>query len=298
MYIVSAGLMVCDIISTGVARTALDSDSSYVGETVLRSGGDAYNVAYHLASLGVDVRLFGCVGDDYFGEFVVEQAHAAGVDTSGVTAVADTATATSVILVEPSGERHFLYHPGANALFSMAYMDRDVIAGAAIVHLGSGFALPQMDTGGTEALFGLAHAHGALTSMDVTYDNAGAWLHKIEKVLPHTDLFAPSYEEARMISGCDDAEAIARFFQPYGIRYFVLKLGERGCYVTDYRRGEYIASLADEVVDTTGAGDCFMAGLLSRLSGGESLFESARYGQRAAARCVAHVGATGFSLDI
>lgn len=295
--VVAVGLLTTDMITTGVPVDIFKKDTQFVDGTVIRGGGDAYNVAYNLAALGVESALVACVGEDYFGSHVLQLAHGVGVDVSAAVKCGEAQTATSVVLAEESGERHFLYHPGANNYLCFGAINLQQVAAAKIIHLGSAMALPALDGEGVRKLFTFAKEHGVATCMDVTFDNEGKWLGKIESALYCTDYFVPSYGEAVAITGKQEPEQMAEFFSRYGMKAFVVKLGARGCFATDFKNSAYLPSTAACVVDTTGAGDSFTAGLLADLLRGKDIFKSARTGQRLAACCVAQPGANGYEID-
>lgn len=79
-----------------------------------------------------------------------------------------------------------------------------------------------------------------------------------------------------------------------GLAYFGIKLGSKGCYATDFIRERYIeCPRGIRAVDTTGAGDSFMAGLMAGLVNGLSFFESAGFAGSVASHSVQHMGGGG-----
>jgi sugar/nucleoside kinase (ribokinase family) len=129
--------------------------------------------------------------------------------------------------------------------------------------------------------------------MDVTWDTTGRWLSVIEPCLPHLSFFMPSIREAERIAGTDVPEDIAAFFQEKGVGTAVVKLGEKGCYVKHgTEAGFYAAAYPTEVVDTTGAGDSFVAGFLTGVLKGWDMRSCAAFACAVAAMNIRAVGAT------
>ena len=108
------------------------------------------------------------------------------------------------------------------------------------------------------------------------------------------DYFIPSYEEAVALTGRKNPEDIVRSFFKAGAPNIVgVKLGAKGCYIANHRYAEYVPpAKASRVVDTTGAGDAFVAGFLGATVKGFSAFAAARIANAVAAGCVTAVGAS------
>lgn len=293
MDVACIGLMVCDIIIGPVDKTVFDVDSTRLGALTVASGGDALNTAINLAKLGLKVGMVGKVGNDIFGGYLIGQANHHGVDTYAVKKAERCATATSIVMVDQTGERHFAYYGEANDNLQLHDVDFDRIKDAKIVHLGSAMALQGLDGPGVAELFKRIKASGAVTSMDVTWDSAGKWLEKIEDALFYTDIFMPSYNEARIISGKETPQEMEEFFKPYGIKILVIKLGAQGCFVTDFITGRRINTYQNvKAIDTTGAGDAFVAGFLTGITKKWDIFQCGLFGNAVASNCVMAVGAT------
>ena len=130
--------------------------------------------------------------------------------------------------------------------------------------------------------------------MDVTWDVTGRWLSVIEPCLAHLSYFMPSIREAERIAGSSEPRAIAAFFEDRGVGTTVIKLGDKGCYVKP--RGEpgiAVGAFRTRVVDTTGAGDSFVAGFLTGVLRQWDLRRSASFACAVAAMNIRQVGATG-----
>lgn len=290
--IVCIGLMVCDIIIKPIDKAIFDLDAVRLETLKIASGGDALNSAINMSKLGLNIGLAGKVGNDALGEYLIKEAAGFGVDIHGVKKTDNCTTSTSVVMVDKTGERHFAYYGEANDSLCIDDIDFGFLKDTKIVHLGSAMALESLDGAGIEKLFKKAKALSAMTTMDVTWDSTGRWLGKIENVLKYTDIFMPSHNEAKMISGKETPEEMEEFFRGYGIKILVVKLGSKGCYVTDFKDRYYIDSFKNvKVVDTTGAGDAFVSGFLAGMIKGWGIYKSSVFGNAVAANCVMEIGA-------
>jgi 2-dehydro-3-deoxygluconokinase len=105
------------------------------------------------------------------------------------------------------------------------------------------------------------------------------------------DYFFPSIEDARTLSGLEDAQAIVDWAHGLGAKTVFLKLGPEGVIVSDGTQRARIAGFTVNAVDATGAGDCFCGATLARLVAGDSVLEAARYANAAAALATTGFGA-------
>ncbi|TFV56889.1 carbohydrate kinase family protein [Geodermatophilus sp. DF01-2] len=226
-----------------------------------RGGGAGANVAVHLARLGTPVTFAGCVGDDAAGAGLVAELAAAGV-TPAVRTVAGAGTGTIVSLVEPDGQRSMLADRGAN--LALAPADVPTPAPGGHLHL-SGYALldPAPRAAGLAAT-AAARAAGCTVSVDPASTGPLAG-YGVERWLVDTaaaTLVLPNEAEARLLTGCADPAAAARAL---AARYpvAVVTLGAEGALWAAGDGLVHRPAHPAAVVDTTGAGDAFTAGLLS-----------------------------------
>jgi len=291
--ILCIGQLVADILVRPVERVDFGIDTQRVELIELRNGGDSLNAAIGLSRLGCRVGFVGRIGTDHWGDFLASVILGEGIDARGLKRTAEASTCSVVVLINSSGERIFFYHGGANDLFGPDDVDPVLVAEASLVHVGGTYLLPRFDGPGAAELFAAARKQGKLTSMDVTWDTQGRWLATIEPCLPHLSYFLPSVKEAREITGRERAEEMAEFLQARGVQTVVIKLGARGCYVKPPAgEGFYIPALTTEAVDTTGAGDAFVAGFLAGVLRGQDLAACARLACAVAALNIRKVGAT------
>lgn len=299
MRILCIGMMVCDTLLSPVPFDILKLDSVSIDKPSVCCGGDALNVAIGLAKLDNSVSIIGRIADDGNGRFILNECKKYDVDTSGVIYDEEYGTAVSYALIDKNGERHFLSEKSIFGRLSGQDIPEEAIDEADIVYIGSAMALREMDAGGIYNVFSRAHARGKLTAMDAAInmeDPDKDWLEYLSPAFMETDVFFPSLDEAVKITGEREPEKIAEYFRPFRMKIFGIKLGAHGCFVTDFKENRFIECPKDmPVVDTTGAGDSFMAGLLSALARGFDTFSAAQF-----AGCVAtkNVGAKGGTAGI
>jgi len=293
MDVLCVGQLAADILVRPVDRVDFGVDTKRVDGIDIKNGGDCLNVALGLRKLGASVGFAGLIGDDQLGEYLHGVITAAGIDARGLHRTKEARTCSCLVLINSRGDRTFFYYGGANDLFSLSDLDMAQLDRTSVVHVGGTYLLPKFDGEGAAKLFSEAQARGKLTSMDVTWDTTGRWLAVIEPCFPHLSFFMPSIREAEQIAGTDVPEDVAGFFQAKGVRTAVIKLGEKGCYVKHGTEpGFYSGAWQTDVVDTTGAGDSFVAGFLTGVLKGWDMEGCAAFACAVAAMNIRAVGAT------
>jgi len=242
-------------------------------ETFRRApGGAAANVAVGLARLGAKSAFMGKVGDDVFGHLLADTLRDEGVDTGPLRFDARARTALAFVSLKADGERDFLFyrHPSADMLFGKAEVDRAVIASAPVFHFDSiSLAAP----GPREtALFAAdrAKAAGKLVSFDANlrlplWASANAARAGIRDGLARATIAKFSDDELHFMTGARDAATLRRELWHDGLRLMVLSVGKAGSILVTRDAELPVPTFTVAAVDTTGAGDGFVAGLLAGL---------------------------------
>jgi sugar/nucleoside kinase (ribokinase family) len=294
MKVLCVGQLAADILVRPVDAVDFGVDTRRVDGIDIRNGGDCLNVALALARLGNDVAFAGLAGVDQLGDYLAGVIAKAGIDGRGLRRTDRATTCACLVLINARGERTFLYHGGTNDLFCRDDVDDRLLEECSFVHVGGTYLLPRFDGEGAAALLARTREGGRRTSMDVTWDTTGRWLSVIAPCLPHLDFFLPSEREAQRITGRGAPEDMAAFLLDRGVGTAVIKLGERGCYVrASGGTGALVKAFPAKVVDTTGAGDSFVAGFLTGVLKGWALPACATFGCAVAAINIGAVGATG-----
>lgn len=296
MKVLCIGMMVCDTLLSPVPANILKLDSVSINKPSICCGGDALNVAIGLAKLNNSVSIAGRIADDTNGRFILSECRKYGVDTSEVIYDEECATAASYALIDENGERHFLSEKSIFEKLKGQDVTDKAIEDAHIIYIGSAMAMREMDKSGIHDIFLRAHGGGKMTVMDAAInmeDPDRDWIKYLTPAFMETDVFFPSIDEAIKLTGETDPEKIAEYFRPFSMKIFGVKLGASGCFVTDFKENRFIKCPENmPVVDTTGAGDSFMAGLVSGLSRNFDAFSSARLAVCVATKNVGAVGGT------
>ncbi len=295
--VVSIGETLIDLIS--------DEEQGLLGDSRafhMYPGGQATNVALNVARLGGSTALVARVGDDSFGEFLRYHLNAAGVRTDYVQTTPRTPT-TLVVVSRSHQTPDFSVYRGADARMQPADMPLDLIPTTSLIHT-SAFALSHEPARSTVLQFVEQMQHsGCLVSFDPNY-HPRLWdadeqpLEVFARICPFVTLTKPSLDDCVRIFGTGQTpEAYAQRFLALGVRNVVLTMGQGGVLLSNADGNQYFSANQVEVVDVTGAGDSFWAGLLLATVDGYEIADAVKVGQAVATIKIQQVGPLTHTVD-
>jgi sugar/nucleoside kinase (ribokinase family) len=285
------------LVVGGDVTPAFGQEEKLVDSMSLVVGGSASITAVAAARLGLRVALIAAIGDDAAGNFMLGELSRAGVDTGSMPVRAGLPTGMTVALSR-GDDRAILTASGAIGALTASDVPADLLGRARHVHVSSYFLLERSLGPGLADVLAAARAAGATTSLDTNWDPAGAWgAEYFPAVLAQTDLLLPNEAEAVRLAGAATLpEAVASLTKAGG--RIVVKLGARGALYADGPR-QYVATPPPMTpVDTTGAGDCFNAGLLTGLLLGLAPPEALALACATGALSTQGIGGSGYVLEL
>lgn len=331
--IVVAGHICLDVTPRLASAAALAPGALVeAGPAAFSAGGAVANVGLTLARLGFAATLVGLAGDDQFGAILQEELEvsAAASDVSvELTLTTAGSTSYSIVIAQPGRDRCFLHHPGCNDAFEPEHLQTQRWLQAELLHFGYPSLMQGLyrDKGaGLAAEFSRLRSAGVVVSLDMAmpdpHGESGKvdWREFMRTVLPHVDLFLPSWDEIWYMHYPDRDPAdltlerlasVATDLLALGPAVVGLKLGERGLYLRSAssdrvaragRRGlpagwadrELLSpNMSVNAQGTTGAGDATIAGLLAAASDELPLDAVATFASAVGACSVEGSGAVG-----
>jgi fructokinase len=236
-----------------------------------------------LARLGVASGFVGKVGNDDFGRFLAQTLATNGVDTSALRFSDEARTMLAFVSLRADGERDFMFyrHPSADMLLRREEIDFDYIGTAKVLHYGSISLISEPSRSATLAATQGAQERGLLISYDPNLRlNLWPTTEEARQGMLMGWRFAHvakvSHEELIFMSGASDLQQAAQALWHERLRLLVITEGENGCrYVTPQTQG-HVPGYHVKPVDTTGAGDGFVAGLLAGLLENERAWKSTK----------------------
>ncbi|TRW96250.1 sugar kinase [Paracoccus sp. M683] len=260
-------------------------------------GGDTANCAVAAARQGARVGMLTQLGKDAFGESFLNLWRAEGVDISAVRQLPDAHTGIYFVTHGPDGhEFSYLRAGSAASRMGPADLPDQALTSARILHV-SGIS-QAISTSAADAVFAAierVRSAGGLVSYDSNLrlklwplDRARAVIHA---AMAQCDIALPGMDDAQLLTGLTDPEAIADFYLHLGAKVVALTLGADGSLVATPDRRERVAGRKVRAVDATGAGDTYDGAFLARVAAGDDPFAAARYANAAAALATQNYGA-------
>lgn len=286
--IVVVGSLVMDLVFRAHRRPG-------PGETFLGSefgmflGGKGFNQAVGARRLGADVTIVGRVGDDYFGRLFQEKLRAEGI-AGFVRYDPEAGTGVASPVIDEHGQNSIIGVPRAN----MRVAAEDAAAAAAEIERADVLMLQfEIPTAASARAAEIARRYGTLVLLDPAPVCHGGRGRGVEgsRVQVETDYIVPNEVEAHMLTGRTTPEEAAAVLLPEVRQAVVISLGERGAFAVDRARMFESGAFPVEVVDTTGAGDAFRAGLAVMLAEGRDLKTSVRFANACGALACTVMGA-------
>lgn len=262
--VVAAGHICLDIIppfensgASDFERLLQPGKLLHVGNVVLSTGGSVSNTGIALSKLGGRVAFMTKVGDDAFGQIIIDKMKAWG-NIDGIARDAEHGSSYSIVLAPPGIDRMFLHHPGCNDHFTSAMLHWEMIGGARLFHLGYPPLMRSLfvEEGAELAqILKRVKQLGVVTSLDMALPDPNSeagrmnWQGWLRNVMPHVDFFIPSIEEMLLLwnreqwdefrrhgNGIVDSAPLALYRQiaegllALGCGAVMLKAGARGIY--------------------------------------------------------------------
>ena len=266
-HVVCMGELLVEFVATQDKVSLVDAPGF-----IKAPGGAPANVAVALQRLGVPARFVGKVGNDPFGRYLNESLQRTGVDTSFLMVDPDARTTAVFVAVWPDGRKDLCFYrnPGADMMLSPDEITDAMLAGARCFHFGSISFINEPSAAAQRKALDIARRRGLMISYDPNY-RPTLWPgeERAREVIQDSFRFCHlakiSEEEWEVATGRRSLDAGIRAVLDKGVELLVVSRGERGAIATN---GDYRISLPSwkvNVVETTGAGDGFLAAIIARL---------------------------------
>ena len=283
------GAACVDLLVQGVDKEQIFSGSYKADRIFSLYGGDALNESLVLKHFGCDVKLITVLGNDINGRWIKTKLDREDIAYDPGILRDDLFTYLSIVLIDRDGERYFI-GTRDGSLKSLKAEEIRFDDDCEIACLASLFISPYLDNTSLEKLFREMKERGVITCCDCSTPKD---IRDIEKLsfLKYIDYFFCNSQEAVMLSKTGKIEDTAREIENMGTRHVIIKCGSKGCL---YKGNYYAPEEKCNVIDTTGAGDSFVAGFIKGLSEGKSITECIRIANRFGGKACAYSGATAW----
>jgi sugar/nucleoside kinase (ribokinase family) len=279
----SMGFYTYDCLGWPFTEVPPGGGTVFIDEITLAVSGAAGTAAIAAAKMGLKTLAVGGVGQDIMADWVLARLKQFGVDTWSMQQKPGWKTSSSIVTTRADGTRPALHMKGATKDF---YVDDSMlsrITDCTVFHIGGVGLTEAMDKGRNGEVMKAAKAAGAITTVDV-FAGSPQDLPAIADVLPYTDYFMPSIEEAQALTGMTDYGDTAKYFLDMGVKACVLTLGGDGAYYHSADGVKFTVPAFDITVKCTcGCGDAFNAGMATALVKGFDMETAVRFAQATSA---------------
>lgn len=265
--IVSVGEILIDMFPVEIGRKLGEVSAFYP-----KPGGASANVAVAAARLGAKSAFIGKVGNEAFGQVLIQTLAENGVETRGMRV--DEKVRTTVVFIampdENNAEFIFFRNPGADLCLREDELDLGLLRNTKALHCGSLLLVDEPARSAQYAAVQAAREGGALISFDVNH-RPGLWadkthaLEEIWKMVAVADLLKVNERELHLLTGSNDPKTGARELLKHGVSLVAVTLGTEGSFFCTHKHHGMVPPFKVKTVDAIGCGDAFIAGLLSTL---------------------------------
>lgn len=228
----------------------------------IQLGGSAANTSVVLRRLDVPCKLLTTVGEDQWADRVLDDLHSVGVDTSMIGRIGADDTGLMFIPVTPAGERTIFGRRGANRRFSIGERELSAIKAAPLLHV-SGYAFYQdpQRSSTVQAVQAAVRSQTAIC-LDTAYGPAIDHPERLLSAARQAQILILGEDEARRIARADTIDSAVEQLRTIGPQWIALKRGARGVKLVDRSSTADLPATDVDVIDSTGAGDAFTAGII------------------------------------
>lgn len=235
-------------------------------------GGAPANVLAAVANLGFKTSFLGMVGEDDFGHMLKADLDHFGIDTGGLCFTQNATTTMAFVHLDSEGDRSFTFvrKPGADMLFSSGDVDFTHIVRSKVFHFGSVSMSGETCCEATLKAAAFAQERGITVSFDpnlrpLLWPSTEYANKTIPQAFKYADIVKLTQEELEFFTGETDMQAGATQLHVLGAKLVFVTMGPRGCFYSSQQVCGHMPTYLLPVVDTTGAGDAFMGGVLARM---------------------------------
>ena len=259
--------------------------TSNPGAVSIKAGGVARNIAHNLARLDVDTTLLSVIGNDIFGQMLIQETSKAGVNISHVMRT-NQATGSYIAVLDERGE----LITAVSDMELLLCLSKEYIASHKSIVKEKNYLIADCNLT-DETLNELAFRAAdklVIEPVSVTKSTKLLTLLKFYKVF----LATPNLDQIEALTGTRDIPTAAKTLHKLGLQNIVIHAGEQGAFTSDGNEITHIPSQAKTILDVTGAGDAATAGLISGLLKNLPLAKAAIIGQEIAAKVIASPSST------
>ncbi|MCT2536713.1 carbohydrate kinase [Aquibacillus koreensis] len=287
-----------DVLTLGeilIDMISVDYDDNFECDTYQRYfGGSPANIAINVKNLGINSAVSSAVGNDGFGNFLINSLLKNGVD---IESVQNVNYATSLVMVTKSKSTPTpIFYRSADYHLQYTTKLEKTLLKSRIIHFSCWPISREPARSTIEKVIEVAKVNQVLVGFDpnfhpMIWSEGEDGIDYVKAIIKNVDVVKPSEDDAERLFGKDTPENQLKKFLQLGANLVILTLGKNGAIVSNGKETIRFNTLAKEVVDTTGAGDAFWSGFYTGLIKGHTIRESLALGFGVSAFKLKYTGA-------
>ena len=290
-----------------VNRIAHEDEESFIRGKSESCGGSAANTIVGLARLGMKTGFIGKVATDQEGSLLHNNLQNENINTRGVLVTDDGRSGTVSGFVDNEGQRALYVDPGVNDCIEHHEISTDYINSSKILHLTSFIGKYSEKSIKTQESVLNEISNNVCVSFDPGRLYSERGVEFLDRFLNRSNILLLNQSELRLLIGTSEdsrftthetLKNVQNIQQEYGIDIIVVKMGDKGSFVTQNVQSQFIKAFEVSCIDTTGAGDAFNAGFLLGYLNVNDIKTMAIMGNYVASCCVTEHGATDGLPDL
>ena len=273
--------------SINTNKIPLPGETVNANNLIINNGGKGANQAYTIGKLGGNVSMIGMVGNDIYGKDLIKSLKNVKVNTKGISLNKKESTGKAFIYVDKNGENSISIIHGANYAVDKSFIDKNIflINKADIILMQLEIPLETVN-----------YVLEIAKSKTIILDPAPANKELMNFDLSNVFLMKPNETELATLTGYeikDDEDVIkaCNILLEKGVKNVIASLGSKGCYLVNKNTNKFFNSIKSNAIDTTAAGDSFIASIAFYLSQNKSIEESIIFASKVASIVVTKKGA-------
>lgn len=282
-----------DLIVSPYEKIPEPGEEIRVDSISLHEGGAVSITALGAAKLGLKVAVTGCLGKDVFAQYILNNFKKHGINFFHMDSILENTGISLAMNVDK--DRSFITYDGVVKDTDINKVSYEVVEKSRHVHLTSYRGIEDLDD--FIKFTKKAKALGTTVSFDTSWDDTKVWSKDIFKLISEVDIVFANLVEAKSYSSEKDLISSVDFFSKF-CDHTVIKLGEGGALAKVYGKVSRVSGIDVKAVDTTGAGDSFVAGYLYGYLRGFSPIESLKIGNICGSCSVTSYGGSASFPDI
>jgi sugar/nucleoside kinase (ribokinase family) len=241
---------------------------------------------------GLAVEVTGCLGKDPSAQVLLSNLENNGVNCQRIVFSKTLPTSKTVILLVKGQDRRYIHSFGANADFRVQDIDREWLRELDIFYLGGLFLMPAFDPIGFIDLLKFCRSHKIISVVDVVIPQNFELPSDLKPLLSNIDYFMPNDDEAKRLTGHNDPKMMLQTLLEWGAGTVFLTLGKNGVMAGTQETHWQASIYPVKMLDPSGSGDAFAAGILTGIANGWEISGMIRYASALGASAVRTLGTT------